>query len=411
VVKTVFSGVKTIASIVKGVQMLASAKKYSVGEGLRQGVDIFQNMVETAQGVVSSIKTIWDAFGSAPTGVASAVPGLGFVLSGLSLIMKGYYLAKSAYWGLRMRQEKRSLREALSQERGAQFKKGGLTKEQLEAKSKQKVKETRGFYQRQEAIIATSQAAKAKAQATKTKLQTSLLKITGTDAKSTKRKQALQVKIDALVLKITQYDTNIDKAKRAITVKENAPTRSGGRRFLSREQLGEYELAKELGYVNQKRIVRQAIHIGTEIMKVAGEIANLASASGVAAGISIGLKASASGIELSLPFFRAIKQWGRNRAARKMAESGKFDDKASIFNWKKATAAKLEMRKKHAVRILLMAANLDLTQPKDAIQKHAKRIENYIHAVGCSPAALYRLNGQPMAQIKFLATEMAKREF
>jgi len=31
--------------------------------------------------------------------------------------------------------------------------------------------------------------------------------------------------------------------------------------------------------------------------------------------------------------------------------------------------------------------------------------------VGCSPAALYRLNGQPMAQIKLLATEMAKREF
>ncbi|MFN2228310.1 MAG: hypothetical protein ACK2VA_00940, partial [Anaerolineae bacterium] len=79
--------------------------------------------------------------------------------------------------------------------------------------------------------------------------------------------------------------------------------------------------------------------------------------------------------------------------------------------WKKATAAKLEMRKKHAVRILLMAANLDLTKPRAVIEKHAKRIESYIHAVGCSPAALYRLNGQPMAQIKLLATEMAKREF
>jgi hypothetical protein len=411
VVKTVFSGVKTIASIVKAVQMLASEKKYSVGEGLRQGTAIFQNLVETAQGVVSSIKTIWDAFGEAPKSIGSAVPGLGFVLSGLSLIMKGYYLAKSAYWGTKMLQEKRSLKEALSKERGGQYKKKGLTKEQLEAKSKQKVKDTRSFYQRQEAITATSQAAKAKAQATKAKLEQKRDAITGTDRKSVKRKQALQLKINGLEARITRYDTNINDAKHAITVKETAPTRSGGKRFLSREQLGEFELAKELGYVNRKRVVRQAIHIGTEIVKIAGEIANLASASGVAAGISIGLKASASGIELSLPFFRAIKQWGRNRAANKMAKSGTFDDKASIFNWKKSTAAKLEMRKKHAVRILLMAANLDLTQPRDKIEKHAKRIENYIHAVGCSPAALYRLNGQPMAQIKFLATEMAKREF
>ncbi|MFN2134166.1 MAG: hypothetical protein ACK2VD_26835, partial [Anaerolineae bacterium] len=411
VVKTVFSGVKTIASIVKAVQMLASEKKYSVGEGLRQGSEIFQNLVETAQGVVSSIKTIWDAFGEAPKSIGLAVPGLGFVLSGLSLIMKGYYLAKSAHWGTKMLQEKQSLRQVLSQERGAQFKKRGLTQEQLKAKSKQKFKDTRSFYQRQEAIIATSQAAKAKAVATKTKLEQKRDAITGTDQKSLKRKQALQQKIDALATRITRYDTNIDDAKHAINVKETTPLRSGGRKFLSREQLGEFELAKELGYVNRKRVVRQAIHIGTEIVKIAGEIANLASASGVAAGISIGLKASASGIELSLPFFRAIKQWGRNRAANKMAKSGTFDDKASIFNWKKATAAKLEMRKKHAVRILLMAANLDLTKPRAVIEKHAKRIESYIHAVGCSPAALYRLNGQPMAQIKLLATEMAKREF
>jgi hypothetical protein len=411
VVKTVFSGVKTIASIVKAVQMLASEKKYSVGEGARQAMDIFQNMVETAQGVVGSIKTIWDAFGEAPKSIGAAVPGLGFVLSGLSLIMKGYYLAKSAYWGVRMSQEKKSLRQALSQERGAQFKKSGLTPEQQKEKSERKFKETRGFYRRQEAIIATSQAAKAKAQATKTKLETRLNRITGTDQKSLERKQALQVKIGRLTAKIGQYDTNINTAKQAVARKETKQTHSGARQFLSREQLGEFELATELGYVNRKRVVRQAIHIGTEIMKVAGEIASLASASGVAAGISIGLKASASGIELSLPFFRAIKQWGRNRAARKMAESGTYDDKASMFNWKKATAAKLEMRKKHAVRILLMAANLDLTQPRATIEKHAKRVENYIRAAGGSPAALYRLNGQPMAQIKLLATAMAKREF
>jgi len=411
VVKTIFSGVKTIASIVKAVQMLASEKKYSVGEGVRQATDIFQNLVETAQGVVSSIKTIWDAFGEAPKSIGAAVPGLGFVLSGLSLIMKGYYLAKSAYWGVRMSQEKKSLRQALSQERGAQYKKSGLTPEQKKQRSEQKFKETRDLYRRQEAIIATSQAAKTKAQATKTKLETRLNRITGTDQKSLERKQALQVKIDRLTAKITQYDTNINAARQAIAGKETKQTHSGAKQFLSREQLGEFELATELGYINKKRVVRQAIHIGTEIMKVAGEIASLASASGVAAGISIGLKASASGIELSLPFFRAIKQWGRNRAARKMAESGTYDDKASMFNWKKATAAKLEMRKKHAVRILLMAANLDLTQPRATIEKHAKRVENYIRAAGGSPAALYRLNGQPMAQIKLLATAMARREF
>ena len=192
---------------------------------------------------------------------------------------------------------------------------------------------------------------------------------------------------------------------------EARKTRSGAGLFLTREQLGEFELSEELRYINKKRVVRQSIHIGTEITKIAGEIASLASASGVAAGIAIGLKASASGIELGLPFFRAIKQWGRNRAARKMAESGQYDDKASIFNWQKATAAKLEMRKKHAVRILLMAANLDLTKPRAEFEKSAKRVENHINAAGCDPQALYRLNGQPMEQIKLLATEMAKREF
>ena len=183
--------------------------------------------------------------------------------------------------------------------------------------------------------------------------------------------------------------------------------------------LAEVELAGELGSVNRKRIVRQSVHISTNLVQIAGSIATLVSGPGAPAPLA--LKASAAGIDLSLPFFRGIKQFGRNIAAKNRAK-GTSGISNKIFNADKSSAAKIQMRKRQAVRILTMVTQLNNLMPTtrnpieytrqiEALKAQAERVENYIVATGCDPERLYRANGKPAEQIKILVEELAKREF
>jgi hypothetical protein len=141
---------------------------------------------------------------------------------------------------------------------------------------------------------------------------------------------------------------------------------------------------------------------------------------GPGAPAGIGLKAAAAGVDVSLPFARSLKQWGRNKAASKQAKgqtgkSSRFFNK--IFNADKSTAAKLTNRKKQAVRILLLVAGLNRHLPlgndagkKKALAGDIRIAERYIRSAGCSPERLYKENGNPAQQIKILVEALSKRE-
>jgi hypothetical protein len=141
----------------------------------------------------------------------------------------------------------------------------------------------------------------------------------------------------------------------------------------------------------------------------------------VGAQAGVALKASAAGIDMSLPLFRSLKEFGRNQAAKNRAK-GEGGIANKIFNADKATVAKLTSRKKHAAVIMSMVADLTglIPSSSDPVEKAnqqqildaaIKRTEGYIRATGCSPKKLYRFNGQPMKQLEVLVQEMYKREF
>jgi len=186
----------------------------------------------------------------------------------------------------------------------------------------------------------------------------------------------------------------------------------------TRLQLEERELASDLSVANKRRVTRQAIHIGTNLVQVAGSIAALVSGPGAPAAVA--LKLSAAGVDASLPLFRWIKQKGRDVAAKNLAkgEPGRMN---KIFNADKSTAAKLAARKKQAVVILTMVGKLHRYFPRategDAfdeqvavLKEQAKRVEGYIRASGCPPEKLYAANGKPDEQVRILVAELSRRE-
>lgn len=371
-VEGIFSAVKsgfgTIMNLIKIIQMVAEDDKHSKEEYFEQTGRIVRSALETASGVAGTVRSFWSAVeGSTPAVLGQIIPGLDIAISGVTIIMKGYYLIASAVRWNQMRKARRDLKASLI---------GGKDQDDYKDR-KAALKEAHNHYQQQEAIIAVNQKLK-------DKQDKKIEKLTGKDD------EASQKKLAKATAKRDTYEENIDNARLELLGRKNG---------YSHDDVGEFALVEELKGANRKRVVRQSLHLTAEAAKIAGAITTL---SGVAAPAGVALKASAMGLDLSLPIFRAIKQFGRNHAAKKLAQ-GKTP---KLFNPYKATDAKLDSRKRHAIRILKIAADWD---GRDAPRR--KQIEMYIRATGCSLKKLYNLNGNPIDQVKLLATEMAKREF
>ncbi|WP_284638201.1 hypothetical protein [Paenibacillus silviterrae] len=170
------------------------------------------------------------------------------------------------------------------------------------------------------------------------------------------------------------------------------------------QDIREYELAKEMKYINMKRLARAGIQSGLEMVNIAGEIATL---SGVGAKVGIPLKAVAAGAGVSMSIARKAKQFGRDRAAK----PGAWKVTKAVFNAEKSSANKQAKRVEQANLILDMIAKLPEYVPGDeGIKKQYTRVENFIASTGISPAQLYRLNGNVTKQREYLVSGMKKRE-
>ena len=186
------------------------------------------------------------------------------------------------------------------------------------------------------------------------------------------------------------------------------------------DALRERELASNTHVANKRRVTRQAVHIGTRLVQIGGAIATFVSGPGAPAAMA--LKLSAMGVDSSLPFWRWLKEKGRDQAAQNRAkgETGVTD---KIFNADKSKAAKSRSRHKDAVLILQMVGGLSSHFPTAAdrdeearkqklanLRQQARRVESYIRATGCAPQKLYAANGNPTEQVKILVEELSKRE-
>jgi hypothetical protein len=392
---TLSSGIKTIKSVVDLVHMIYEEKKGAAVHDRDAYIstvsDLLTGALDTARGVLSSIRQVTQLVtGGIMDVFDNVIPGLDIATAAVNIIFEGYYLIESAvhHWWMRTRRKKLL----------AELKQKGYDKAQ--------VKEAQKYYTTHEAKIANlgglkEKNVKSKADADKK------------SDKTTKSADRVALYSKGLVLEAE----NRDLTKQQETAEEEMAQYETAH-HPSRAELSEYSLAGELKSANRKRIVRQSLHIGTNLMKIAGSITALVAGPGAPAGI--GVKAAAAGIDVSLPFFRSLKQWGHNQAAKRQAkgQTGKVTKAFSkIFNAYKSTVAILTSRKKHAVKLLLLVAGLNRHLPlgQDAAKKKAlaadiRTVERYIRAAGCSPVRLYKANGNPAAQIKILVEALSKRE-
>jgi len=307
------AGVKTIKAVVDLVRMVADDKKHGRDEWTLRSGELLTNGLETAKGVLRSIRAVNEALAGGTVGsqFKEAFPGLDIAILAVKSIMQGYYLTVSAVNLHRMRKEKELL-----------------------------------------------------------------------------------------------------KAERAVRAAPNAGA-AAARAGLWSPALGEDEqidLVNSLKITNRKRVVRQSIHIASNLIQVGSSIATYVSGPGAPA--AIGLKAAAMGIDLSLPITRWIKQKGRDIAERN-EQSGTSGLANKLFNAEKSTTAKLTERKKQAVAMLRMVAGLNkFMDPAKLpqLRTHGQRIEMYLSASGVDTDALYALNGNPTKQIELLVKALAQRE-
>ncbi|MCU6792685.1 hypothetical protein OB236_11195 [Paenibacillus sp. WQ 127069] len=170
------------------------------------------------------------------------------------------------------------------------------------------------------------------------------------------------------------------------------------------QDIQEYEVAKEIKYINQKRLARAGLQIGLEMTNIAGDIATL---SGVGSQVGVPLKAVAAGAGITMSLGRKAKQIGRDRAAK----PGAWKLTKMVFNEGKSSTLKHQKRVEQTNLILEMITNLPEYKPSDAdIKKQYKRVENFISGCGVNPLELYRLNGNIDKQRALLIKSMKSRE-
>jgi hypothetical protein len=390
------AGVKTIKGVVDLVKMVvdtAQGSKHTRNEWVEKSGGLLQSGLETAKGVLRTIRGINEAIsGSVGTQFGQVLPGLDIAIAAVKSIMQGYDLAVSAVEMHRMSQMEKAQMSGLEAE-------SGYTKEDI--------KKARKDYRTQDAQASQLDRMIAEKEAKITSLTAKRDKIPqGGSEKEQKKRDALEAKIKALETKKSGYEAKRTSNRIDSDLYDEARVKRGS--GPSRAEVEEIALANALKTTNKRRIVRQSVHIGTNLVQIGASIAALVSGPGAPGAIA--LKAAAAGIDMSLPFFRWLKQRGRETAARNVAK-GQTGLSNKIFNADKSDAAKLQARKKQAVLILKMVARLNtLMSNPQALAAQAKRVESYISATGLDTQALYKLNGKPQAQINLLVKGLAQRE-
>jgi hypothetical protein len=201
-------------------------------------------------------------------------------------------------------------------------------------------------------------------------------------------------------------NTGVDKDKLETHKQELLVKKSQGDTAAAEELKGiaEYELAKEMKYINVKRTDRASLQIGIELTKIAGDIATL---TGVGAQVGTPLKIVATGVSFAMPVARGIKQMGRDRAAK----AGAWGITKAIFNGDKSTDKKKEKRNKDADLIMDMFSSLPaLDTANPSVVAQYKHVKSFVEATGMSMFYLEKFKTEPDKLKEKMIEAMIKRE-
>lgn len=386
------AGVKTIKSVVDLVKMLVDEDKHSSAEWVKATGALLTAGLETAKGVLRSIRQVSETLGGAVTEqFAKVLPGLDIAIAAVKSIVQGYYLLLSAIAWHRMSTLKKDLGQS----------------------DPEKFKEARKAYKHDSARVAQLEAMVQEKNAKIDKAKKKLKAVEDKAIVDPKAQRELHEKIQKLERKRDAYEQSKTLALTQSNDTETAQVAAGGP---DRVAIEEYDLSVSLESDNKRRVARQAIHIVSNLIAIGASIASLVSGPGAPAAIA--LKAAAIGVDTSLPFFRWVKQQGRNAASRAEAKGAPLVANL-VFNADKSDTAKLADRKKQAVTMLKMIARLNplivrvsagdaLAEP--LLRAQGDRIKLYLKASGVNTNELFALNGQPAKQVLLLVKAMAQRE-
>ena len=424
------NGIKTILDVVSLIRMVvlqvSDKETFDRDEWLAKVGSLLLNALETAKGVIMTFRVLWELINDSVTGAFEAViPGFDIAVSAVKSIFQGYYLAESAYHWYQMAKSTRKSKKDLIDK----------------GHDKKSIKQARKFYQSNEGLISNSQhridknekGIKKREKKLRKQQTKSPSRFKFVNNLSGNKMGKLRGEIHDMKQENREVSSRLDSTKFDVDLFENDLMDTSGELKLdpvgggddvspapnpTRMELSELNLSKELSEANSKRVVRQSVHIATNLAKIAGAIITIVGGTGAPAGVA--LKAAAAGVDLSLPFFRSLKQYGRKKAAKSQVK-GKSNLTTKIFNANKSSVAKLEHRKRMAVTILVMVSDLNNMLPtsdvknirdeeREKLHGRVEHIERFMYAAGISPQKLYRENGKPAVQIKLLVEAMCKRE-
>lgn len=358
-----FSGIKeAFVGMRQLVELINKHQDYSTPEKAKAAGEIAIHAMETAKSIVLSVKAFMELVnGSASGQLMAAVPGLDIAVSGVNIIMEAYYLIISN----NSRKEMNDQRNLLANN----------NKEE-----KNKLKEASSNYRKYDAAIAN-----------KKRIVEKYEKELANPGKKTD-KPKLQSEIKRLKLEIAELETY--------------------KHEVSREDVAEFTLATELRDANKKRVVRQGIHIATEMAKIAGSIATLTGVGAMGGGV---VKGAAAATDLALPVARFAKQKARNSKAKKEAKAILNKDdvlkKGKIFelDTSKSSYAKNDFRVKQVKYLIRLIVDLAYKDPaKD--KKDFEKVKRYLKASGVNEGKLFSKNGDPQKQISILLNAFQQRE-
>jgi len=358
-----FSGIKeAFVGMRKLVELINEHQDYSTPEKAKAAGEIAIDAMETAKSIVLSVKAFMELVnGSASGQLMAAVPGLDIAISGVNIIMEAYYLIISN----NSRKEMNDQRNLLANNN---------------KEDKNKLKEASSNYRKYDAAIANKKRIVEKYE----------IELANPGKKTDKSK--LKREIKRLNLEIAELETY--------------------KHEVSREDVAEFTLATELRDANKKRVVRQGIHIATEMAKIAGSIATLTGVGAMGGGV---VKGAAAATDLALPVARFAKQKARNSKAKKEAKTilNKEDilKKGKIFDLdtSKSSYAKNDFRVKQVKYLIRLIVDLAYKVPvKD--KKDFDNVKRYLKASGVNKGKLFSKNGDPQKQINILLNAFQQRE-
>lgn len=349
----VFSaGCATISTGFSVVKKIVDKDKITKGEAANLGIDSLNSIKD----VVSSIADLMDIFSKAPSGLVAANPALQIAISACKIIMDTYYLYESYNQKSLMNKRQEQLLEKAGS-KGAQYDKASEA------------------YRKRDARIAN-------------------------------KKYVIRMDEKRLAKGETLSDDGTKLEDRIATLtKECEDIKNESVHSIPYEEIEEYAVAKELQYINKKRIIRQSVHVSTSVAKIAGSIAILSGAGALAGGIVSG---AASATEGGMVAVRKAKQKGRDKKATKVAKGKSAGLLLSKFDDSKSSMAKSADRLNKVKFIIKKAVTISAEVPKK--EANIKSLENYVKATGVNTGKLYSKNGEADTQIKLMFEAMSQRE-